>query len=137
MSPPARYFVVFLALVHLVCVTGGEALHMLPGLGHFEQTPSGRCYWNGGARDLPLPIDVSPAGAWQAPSRAPGEVLGPDECPICVLVGLAWNQGEMVSVVDDGYFHGLVYVLPTSVVSQDTVAAYGARAPPAAGNILS
>lgn len=131
-----RYLAVFIACLHLVQATAGEALHLLPGMGHFEEMPCGNCLWNGGAdyrAQVPLPRD--PAGEFRALGSVPGEVLGADECPICLLVTLSGKRESAPSLPADGTLFAATCTSTPPVAALDVVALYAARAPPAEGCI--
>lgn len=126
-----RLLVVVLAAFHLGTYTAGEALHLLPGMGHFEEMPSGICVWNGAPRqDRALCCPVEPSDGWRSQEDQPGEVLGLDECPICHLTSLTFNRVLTTCSVIILPTCGQFYLTAAPSAPSFNVAAYGARAPP-------
>jgi hypothetical protein len=86
----SRWLAIVLGAVHVTLTTVGEALHLLPGLGHFEGSPCGACLWAGAARHDHLSADAhAPGVAWAASDDESSNVFDDEECPICHLVSLA------------------------------------------------
>lgn len=120
-----------LATLHLAFYTAGEALHWLPGMGHFEEMSCGVCVWNGAPRqhdasDQP----VEPEGSWKSQQEDPGQVLTLDDCPICQLTSVVFNQATTVCSVITLPTCGQVYLIAVPSAPSINVVAYGARAPP-------
>lgn len=123
--------VLFVAGLHLAVSVGGEALHYIPGMGHFEEMSCGVCVWKGAPRHDPAPWHpLAPDGELGQPERSPGEVLGADECPICHLISQAGDRARAVCWLPALEFLGSSHVLAPPAVAAACVSPYGARAPP-------
>ena len=122
---------VALAIVYLTFFTAGEALHLLPGMGHFVETPSGICLWIGGATDQEsLPLGDNSGPTVEAARSGLGQVLDTDECEICGFLALAASSVMIVCVLTFELLLGQAAVLLPVRLPSLLRSAYAARAPP-------
>ena len=130
------WLAIALASLHLLLTTVGEALHFLPGMGHYEQMPCGVCLWLGaGHDDMPscedLPVDSEHAAIARGHGQDTDEILGEDECPICHLVSMAYARNAAVCWLSPLTLCGEAHAVLPPVVALSTVTHCDARAPPA------
>lgn len=129
----SRHFalVTLLAALHITLSVGGESLHFLPGMGHFEELPGGACVWKGLPRNVSYPGHLAnPGGDLGDPQGEPGDVLGEGECLICHFVAQLANRERASSWLPAFDLRGHVHFCAPPAVAAACVSPYGARAPP-------
>jgi hypothetical protein len=132
----SRWIPIVLVCVHVALTTAGEALHLLPGLGHFESICGGVCMWVGAAEDCHPPAESNlPGGAWSRLGDRPGEVRDGADCPICHLVSLAYNRTAAQAWTAPAPFCGHLPSAPRPRIAFCGLTLHAARAPPCADYI--
>lgn len=129
------WLIVFLAGCQLAISAAGDGLHFLPGMGHFEVLPCGCCMWNGAPRDdwSPRAPVLPDEQGFSSERGLPGEIAGPDDCPICRLVSMSRDRGAPVGWLAGSILCGEVSILPPQIVLSPRATLCSARAPPVLG----
>lgn len=126
---------VLLIAVLLIISLAGEALHLLPGMGHYVRMPSGKCLWLGASQgdehDLNKPAPVGPGHAWETPKDKRGDILSEDECAICSLLSLSSDPCTVACWTPPTLLFGSSDIYQSPLVLLDEMYLHGARAPPA------
>lgn len=122
---------IVLAVVYLTLFTAGEALHLLPGMGHFLETPSGICLWVGGSTEQePLPWDNDGCPTFEMARHGLGQVLDADECEVCSFIALAASFLAIACVLTAELLSGQAAVFLPACAPLLSRKPYAARAPP-------
>ena len=126
---------VLLIAVILTISLAGEALHLLPGMGHYVCMPNGHCLWLGisqsDGHDLGESDSPESGHAWNVPKDPKGRILSEDECAICNLLTLRFKPCVVICEAPPSLLLGTLDIYQTAFILSGEVSLHGARAPPA------